>query len=375
MEKQVIQFEIVPENITPYFKHLIGAVESSQVMQILAHVHVQLDKGHLIMTTSNTEMEVCVSIPVSITQEHPVFFTVSARKLADILRLISPALPMYWSIDNQWITIQTGSIQYKLASLEADRFPFLPFKEPGSAMSISAVLLKKLIDETAFGIAKQDIRIYLNGLLLDMTPGAITAVASDSYRMCLRTSPFEDVQHQAMQAIIPKKTALELSKLLASVAEDRHVDIAFAENIMYVSCQEWSLRSHLIDAHYPPYRRIMIKSAKAEVSLSVSALKTALGHISICVNERFRGVQIIIEDNLLVLKSSNFEQEEAVETMPITYAGPMIDLSIGLGYLLDVISAVGSDYITFKVSEDNKSIVIIPDNDPHALYMIMSFTL
>ena len=248
----MIQFELKPENITPYIKHLAGAVESSQVMQILAHVHLMIKQGVLTMTTSNTEMEASVTLPIHISEDITQSFTVSARKLGDILRLVSSDVVMHWVLEDQWVTITADKVQYRLASLEADRFPFIPLKEPDDVIDIPAGLLKRLIEQTAFGVAKQDIRIYLNGLLFDFTPGHITVVASDSYRMCLRTVDFEQSQHKAFQAIVPKKTVLELARLLATIPEEDQVKVSFAENIIHVAYGVWELRSHLIDAHYPP---------------------------------------------------------------------------------------------------------------------------
>ena len=371
----MIKFELDPANIAPYLKLLVGTVEASQVMQILAHVHLSLQDQTLIMTTSNTEMEVCVSIPIDTPHVGLTSFTISARKLAEIVRLVNPDEKMVWTTDGTWVHISTGSVQYRLATLDADRFPFLVVSESSSKIMMSAPLLKRLIEQTIFGVAKQDIRVYLNGLLMDFTPGYLTVVASDSHRMCLRSSELGGAQHEVVQALLPRRTALELAKLLGTVPEGEDIAIHFADHIVTVSCGVWLLRSHLIDANYPAYRRIMVKETCAEVTLPVPALKSALARMSVCANDRFRGIQLLIEHNSLIIKSANFDQEEAVEIVMIAYEGMPLKLSISLGYFNDVISAVGCEQVVLSVSAHEQSVMLVPENDPSAVYMIMSYTV
>lgn len=371
----MIKFELDSGSMAPYLKLLLGTVEASQVMQILAHVHLSIKGQMLQMTTSNTEMEVCVVLPINTPHTGQVSFTVSARMLADIIRLVDADDVMSWSNDGTWVYIAAGKAKYRLATLDADRFPFLVVSDNISGMSIPASILKKLIDQTVFGSSKQDIRVYLNGLLLDFTPGFLTAVASDGHRMCLRSAELSGSQHDALQAIVPRRTALELSKLLATVPEGDEVEIGFSDHIMSVSYGAWTLKSHLIDAHYPPYRRIAMKETRAEVVLPVSAVKSALARMSICVSDRFRGIQLQIGQNALILCSTNFDQEEAVEELAIDYDGVALKLSIGLGYFYDVISTVACNYVYLKVSAHEQSVLLVPDNDPTAMYMIMSYTV
>lgn len=371
----MIKFELDPGNIAPYLKLLVGAVETSQVMQILAHVHLSLKGQTLIMTTSNTEMEVCVSIPIDTPHAGLAAFTISAKKLAEIIRLIDHKERMTWTIDGTWVHIAMGKVKYRLATLDADRFPFLVIPENSSGTMIQASLLKKLIDQTVFGVAKQDIRVYLNGLLMDFTPGCLTMVASDSHRMCLRSSELGGLQHEVLQAIIPRRTAIELSKLLGTVSESEEVSVHFSDHIISVNAGSWLLRSHLIDANYPAYRRIMVKETRAEVALPVSLLKHSLARMSVCASDRFRGIQLLIEHDSLILKSTNFDQEEAVEEIAIQYEGEPLRLSIGLSYFHDVISAIGSDVVLLKVSAHEQSVMLVPENDPTAVYMIMSYTV
>lgn len=374
-EYVLIKFELDPSNIAPYLKLLVGTVEVSQVMQILAHVHLSLQGQTLVMTTSNTEMEVCVKIPVDMEHTGVTSFTVSARKLAEIIRLIDLKETMTWTNDGSWVHIAMGKVKYRLATLDADRFPFLVVSDNRTETQIQASVLRKLIDQTIFGVAKQDIRVYLNGLLLDFTPGHLTAVASDSHRMCLRTSEMDGIQHEVMQAIVPRRTALELTKLLATVPDGDMVSLSFADHIMGVSYGAWSLKSHLIDASYPPYRRIMVKETKAEVVLPVAALKNALARMSVCASDRFRGINLLVGENHLILKSTNFDQEEAVEEIAIDYNGDALQLSIGLSYFHDVINAVGCEKIILKVSSHEQSVMLVPEDDPSAVYMIMSYTV
>lgn len=367
-------FELNPEHLAPYLKLLTGLVESNQVMQILAHIHLTIQDQVLTMTTSNTEMQASIALPVLTASESSMSLTVSARKLTEIMRWMESGSVMSWKYDGQWVHIQSGHVHYRLATLDAERFPFLADFKPDMSFEIEASLLKRLFDQTAFAIAKQDIRVYLNGLLLDWTAGELTFVASDGHRMCLRKTAL-DVAYPPIQMIIPRRTVMELSRLLAAVPDQEKVVFAFSSHMMSVSHGVWRMSSHLMDASYPPYRRILQKTARTEVTLPVQALRTALSRMSVCTSDRFRGVMLSLSPGKLMLKSSNFEHEEAEEWLDLDYQGEPDQWSLGLGYFLDVLNALDADFVTMLVSRQDQSVLLLPVNDPGAIYMIMLYSV
>lgn len=369
----MLRFEIGVHSIAPFLKVLVGTVENSQVMQILAHIHLAIRNGHLIMTTSNTEMEVSVDVPITIDPSIHAAFTVSARKLSEIIRLVSSEDRMEWSCDGQWVYIVVGKARYRLATFDVGRFPFLLAPSGGSSLSVSAGVLRRLLDQVVFCCAKQDIRIYLNGVLFDATPGSLSMVASDGYRMALRTADLQTVQHDVFQAVIPRRTAFELSRLLSLAAPDQEVGLSFVNHIMTLSYGPWVLRSHLIDAQYPPYRRILNKTMHSQVVLPVAPLRLALSRMAVCSSDRFRGIRIQFESGRMILQSENFDQEEAIEEIEIIYEGPSLRMSVGLAYLHEIVTAIDSEHLLMKMNADE--VFLIPENDPTSVYMIVLYEL
>lgn len=370
----MIKFELPVSSVAPYLKLLVGTVESSQVMQILAHVHISIQDQVLVMTTSNTEMEVCVSVPL-LEEVGNASFTISAKKLSDITRLMDVNDTMLWVADDNWVYITIARVQYKLATLDAKRFPFLIKESMKEPLFISASNLRNVIDKTVFGVAKQDIRMYLNGLLLDFTPGHLTVVSSDSFRMCVRSFELDGLYNQVLQAVIPKRTALELSKLLATIPEGENVAIAFAENLLSVNYGSWQLTSHLIDAYYPAYRRVAIRDHRAEFVFPTAEVKNSLARMSVCAGDRNRCIQLLVDKDLLTIKSENFDKEEAIEEIPINYSGPQLQSVLNLNYFNEAISVMASETVRFLISNDDLCVMMMPDNDPSAVYMIMTFTV
>lgn len=234
--------------------------------------------------------------------------------------------------------------------------------------SITQKAFRQLLGKTQYSMAAQDVRYYLNGLLLLVEGKELRAVATDGHRLAYASVEIEaDLPRQEM--ILPRKTVLELNRLL--VDNDEPLNISLTSNQVRFSFGSVVLVSKLIDGKFPDYERVVPATLKNHMTVGRQILMQAMSRAAILTNEKFRGVRVVLGDNSLKLIAANAEQEEAQEEIEVQYTGDVIDVGFNVGYLLDVLNNVHTEEIQWSFNDANSSALITVPGNERFKYVVM----
>jgi DNA polymerase-3 subunit beta len=345
-----------------------GVVERRHTLPILSNVLLEIDNGMLTLTATDLEIQVASRNEADSTRAaEPT--TVSARKLQDILRSLPEGSTIALDIQDRRLQIRAGKSKFSLQTLPAADFPKLaPSGDASVSVELSQAELKRLFGLVHYAMAQQDIRYYLNGLLLSLSQDGIAVVATDGHRLALATSP-RALQSLKTDVILPRKAVLELTKLLAE--SDAPVRMEVRDNQVAFSFGVVELVTKVVDGKFPDYQKVVPSGYRKQFHISSEVLRQALQRAAILSNEKFRGVRWVLTENSLRVVSSNTEQEEAEEELEIDYAGEALDIGFNVGYLLDVLNNVPAEQIECSLGDANSSMLITLPGNPNFRYVVM----
>jgi DNA polymerase-3 subunit beta len=299
---------------------------------------------------------------------------VSCKKLSDICRALPEGAIIEFHETSQWVVVKTDDAQFRMATLPSDSFPRLPTQAGGISMKVSERLLKETIESSSFSMAYQDARFFLNGMLLaSSTDGLINCVSTDGHRLSWCRFSADTSVSEGVQAIFPRKTVLELAKLLRPT--DDEVTLTISEQSVEVVASHFTLKSNLIEGQYPKYQKLVPSSIADTAIVDAKALKQALDKVAILANEKFKGARFYFEENALKVVSSNFDQEEAVSAISIEYKGAPRSVAFNINYVLDVLNAISTDSAQFQFSDSMQGVLIESTDTDTNSYVIMPLTL
>lgn len=348
-----------------------GAVDKKQSLPILSNMLLQLSAHQFSLTATDLEIQITAVVPCSSSMSGAV--TVPARKLIDIFRsLDDEAVPML-SYSGTNLTIKTQHSQFKLTTLPAADYPLAEDEVSELEFSLQASALMRLLQATNFAMAQQDVRVYLNGLFLEIDAKSITAVTADGHRMAVCRLA-DDALHQHHRLLIPKKGVQEMLRLLATIT-DEPVVISASKNHISLVTSQFRFSSKLIEARFPPYARAIPKDYERSVLVDRDHLKRALSRIVILANEKLRAVVLRMEPQLLTLAASNKEQEEGVETLVVETQGESLAIGLNATYLLDVLNYFGEGMLKLSFGDTDSSILVQRLGDDNYQYIIMPMKL
>ena len=311
-----------------------GIVERRHMLPILANILIRKDGDDVTLLSTDIEVQISTHAAIGSGKETAAT-TVAARKLLDILRAL-PDAEVSLSLSNKRMTIQCGKSRFALQTLAAEEFPTVAQAEHyGAQFSLPQKTLKHLFNMVHFSMAQQDIRYYLNGLLLVVEGQNVIAVATDGHRLAF-SQIVTDQQFARHEVIIPRKTILELQRLLEET--DDPVNLAIATNQVRFSFSDIELISKLVEGKFPDYTRVIPKAYKNNFTIGREALLRSLQRAAIMTSDKFKGVRCVIAPGSLKISSTNADQEEAVEELEIDYGGDSIDIGFNVTYLLDVLN-------------------------------------
>ncbi len=372
-QKTVCLMSIASSELLHALKQVSGAVEQSQVMQILSHVLLQAEGQRLSVLASNSEVEVLTEAKLFAPSRVPFSITVSCKKLMDICRALPEGALIEFHESDQWVIVRTEDAQFRMATLPAESFPKLPALKSQQQVVLTEKDLKVAIESSSFSMGYQDARFFLNGMLLSCEQDKISCVATDGHRLSwCRVMPIQGVQ-EPIQVIFPRKTVLELAKLLRP--SDQTVTISLGDQAIEVSAGRFTLKSNLIEGQYPKYRKLIPSSVTDSALVDTRALKQSLDKVAILANEKFKGARFYFESGALRIVSSNFDQEEAVSTMPIEYAGKQRSVAFNIGYIFDVLNALPDETCYFHFSDSMQGVLIESPESELSSYVVMPLTL
>jgi DNA polymerase-3 subunit beta len=337
-----------------------GIVERRHTLPILANILIRKDGERVSFLSTDIEVQITTHAQVGSGEEVSAT-TVAARKLLDILRALPEGDDVALSLANKRMTVQSGRSRFALQTLAAEEFPTVAQAEQYSAtLTLPQKTLKHLFNMVHFSMAQQDIRYYLNGLLLVVDGANVIAVATDGHRLAF-CQVQTDQEFARQEVIIPRKTIIELQRLLEESDEPVQIDIA--ANQVRLAFSDIELISKLVEGKFPDYTRVIPKNYRNDFTIDRERLLRALQRAAIMTSDKFKGVRCVISPGSMKISSTNADQEEAVEELEIDYGGDSIDIGFNVSYLLDVLNNLKCDNVNIALGDANSSALItVPDN-------------
>ncbi len=366
-----MQIKLTRETLLPALQAVANVVERRQTLPILSNMLLTAENGRLHLLGTDMEVEVSVNCDATVVKEGTT--TLPARKLLDICRSLPPEAAIQIETGAAKVKIQSGRSRFLLATLPPAEFPSVGNLEAASEFTMVAEELRDLIGNTQFAMAHQDVRYYLNGLLMELSATAVRTVATDGHRLALCDRELTTGVAAEKQIIIPRKGVTELVRMLGHL--DGEVAIAVGQNHLKVSSRDQSITTKLIDGKFPDYERVIPKEGEKMVTADREALKAAFGRTSILSNEKFRGVRISLTKGQLKAAAHNPEQEEAEEDIEVDYTGDDLEIGFNVSYLLDVLGVLKSQSVRLELTDANSSCVLYAPEDQRARYVIMPMRL
>jgi len=345
-----------------------GIVERRHTLPILANVLMRKDGEQIEFTTSDLEIQVRTRATLG-GDEGTFATTVGARKLIDILRMLPPDQTVSLASAQNKLTLTGGKSRFTLQTLPADDFPLVnEAVDFGPAFSVPQRVLKGLINQVHFAMAVHDIRYYLNGILFVAEGKTLTLVATDGHRLALAQATL-DVDIPKQDVILPRKTVLELQRLLKD--EDTPIEMRFAGNQAKFGFSGMEFVTKLVEGKFPDYNRVIPKTLKNAVTLGRAPLLASLQRAAILTSEKFKAVRVNIEPGLLRLSASNAEQEEAKEELEVDYNGDSIEIGFNVTYLIDALANSAAEMVKLELQDSSSSALFTLPDQPGFKYVVM----
>ena len=349
-----------------------GAIERRHTLPILSNVLLDVQQGQLALTGTDLEIEMVASVAVAqVHKEGRV--TVPARKLLDICRSLPDGSVIELTLVGDHFVISCGKAKFTLTTLPASDYPNLERWQGDVSLQLSRAELRRLLEETAFSMANQDVRYYLNGLLFEVDQQTVRTVATDGHRLAMSELQLPQSTDAQQQLIIPRKGVLEMLRLLPD--DDGHLTLSLGNNHIRLEDVAFSFSSKLIDGRFPDYRRVIPRNSTKQVTAHRPLLKDACTRASILSNEKYRGVRFNLAPNELQITANNPEHEQAEEVIEVEYQGDTLEIGFNVGYLLDVLNSLNTDLVLLQLSDSNASVLIEGVGNTQASYVVMPMRL
>ena len=364
-----MKFSIQRENLLKPIQLIVGTVERRQTMPILSNFLFRNVNGRLVITATDLELEVSATIDISPEGDS---VTVPGRKLLDICKSLPEGSEIHFSYNGEKAEIKSAKSRFTLATLSATDFPLVDDINVDQVISIDKEKLHALIEDSSFAMAQQDVRYYLNGLMMESNDGKLRTVATDGHRLSMADTELE-ASVDDRQVIVPKKAVQEFMRILS--ASEGSVDVAFSQNHLQANFGDIRFVTKLIDGKFPDYQRVVPEGHQYIATLDREMLRACLMRASILSNEKYRGVRLGFSENLLKIQAHNPEQEEAEEELDISYQGPLLEIGFNVSYLVDVLNTVKCRELEFHLQDTNSSLLILCPEVDNRKYVVMPMRL
>jgi DNA polymerase-3 subunit beta len=350
---------------------IISVVERRQTLPVLSNFLIRTEGQTLLITATDLEVELVAKVPVDVRQEGEV--TVPARKLVDICRNLPDSASIELKQDQDRVHVISGRSRFRLSTLPAEDFPLVEDIGDVATLTVPESLLKNLIERTHFAMAVQDVRYFLNGLLIEIQAGEIRAVATDGHRLAMCTARGDvDVEHKR-QVILPRKGVQELLKLLEGGSQECTLEVGI--NHVRVSFPDVRYTTKLIDGRFPDYDRVLPSRDGQIMVANREQLRQAFARTAVLSNEKYRGIRLNIEPGSLKILAHNPEQEQAEDEMEVNYDGHAIEIGFNVNYLLDALGAIEEEEVQFLFHDGQSSTMIEPAGEGDCRYVVMPMRL
>ncbi len=364
----MIVLKATQDKVLSVLQSVAGIVERRHTLPILANVLIR-KTGHAVqLTTSDLEIQIRTTVELD---GDPGNFTttVGARKLIDILRTMPGDQTVSLESSQSKLLLKGGKSRFTLQTLPAEDFPLVQEAASfGPTFSVPQKTLKNLLSQVSFAMAVHDIRYYLNGILFVAEGQQLSIVATDGHRLAFACATL-DVEVPKQEVILPRKTVLELQRLLSDA--EGAIEMQFANNQAKFSFDGMEFVTKLVEGKFPDYNRVIPRNHRNSLTLGRAPLLASLQRTAILTSDKFKGVRLNLEPGTLRIASSNAEQEEAVDELDIDYGGDTIEIGFNVTYLIDALSNMSQDMVKIELSDANSSALItVPDNE-NFKYVVM----
>ncbi len=355
----------------PVLTKVGGVVERRQTLPILGNLLLNASEESLSITATDLEVEVRSKVNAVIDGSGDI--TVPARKFIDICRALPDSSDIGIKIENQKAIVKAGRSRFTLSTLPASDYPLMDSSAGDNSVEIAQGILKDILEKTSFAMGHQDVRYYLNGLFFRIRGGGVTAVATDGHRMAMIDRSMDFDVEKDIDVILPRKTVLELSRLLDTGDSLARLDLCEKTLRAYVG--DTVLTSKLVDGRYPDYKRVIPKMVDKMALVDRESFRQSLMRTSILSNEKFKGVRLNFEDGKLSLQAHNPEQEVAEEEMEIDYEYAPTEIGFNVGYLLDILNVLDDSEVEVAFSDSGSSALLRNKGRDEQTFVVMPMRL
>jgi DNA polymerase-3 subunit beta len=364
----MIVLKATQEKVLSVLQSVAGIVERRHTLPILANVLIRKTGSSVQLTTSDLEIQIRTTAELD-GDAGSFTTTVGARKLIDILRTMPADQTVSLESSQNKLVLKGGKSRFTLQTLPAEDFPLVQEAPSfGATFSVPQKTLKDLLAQVSFAMAVHDIRYYLNGILFVAEGKQLSLVATDGHRLAFANAIL-DVEVPRQEVILPRKTVLEMQRLLSDA--EGAIEMQFAGNQAKFSFGGMEFVTKLVEGKFPDYNRVIPKNHKNAVTLGRAPLLASLQRTAILTSEKFKGVRLNIEPGTLRVASNNAEQEEAVDELDIDYGGDAIEIGFNVTYLIDALANMDQDMVKMELADSNSSALItIPENSQFK-YVVM----
>jgi DNA polymerase-3 subunit beta len=366
-----MRFSLPREQLLKPLAQVVGVVERRQTLPVLANLLVQVQAGRLSLTATDLEVEMVARVAVTDADEGET--TIPARKLFEIVRALPDGSQVVVGLSGDKVTLQAGRSRFSLAGLPAADFPAVDEIEAAERVVVDEGALKELIERTAFAMAQQDVRYYLNGLLFDLRGDVLRGAATDGHRLAVHEVPLAGDKTAKRQIILPRKGVLELQRLLEG--GDRPLELELGRSHLRVKRDDVTFTSKLIDGKFPDYEAVIPIGANRTVVVDRELLRAALQRTAILSNDKYRGVRFEIAPNQLRLSAHNPEHEEAQEDIEAETREDKLSIGFNVNYVLEALGALRGERIVLALRDANSAVLLREREDERARHVVMPLRL
>jgi DNA polymerase-3 subunit beta len=359
------------ENLLAPLQQVVGVIEKRQTLPILSNVLIRLADNKLEFTGTDLEVQLVTHSVADAGEDGEI--TVPARKLLDICRLLPDGSSVNIDATADKLAIKSGRSRFTLSTLPADNYPAFDASAPEVELTFSSRILKKAMEKTLFAMAMQDVRYYLNGLLLDLDGGLLRTVSSDGHRLAVYEESLEGISVEPRQVIVPRKGVLELYRLLGD--QDELVTLQISPNNIRVLMGSVSFSAKLIEGRFPDFRRVMPRDITKTVHLGKDLFKSALNRVAVLSTEKIKGVSLEVEGSTMKLQAQNPEHEEAEEELEVNLEGEGVAVGFNAAYLLDAINNIDGDEVKLSFTDAGNSCLIEDPQNQKYRFIVMPMRL
>ncbi|AGX86141.1 DNA polymerase III subunit beta [Candidatus Symbiobacter mobilis] len=364
----MIFFHTTRDQVLTALQSVCGIVERRHPMPILANVLLRKTGSTLEFISSDLELQLRTASDLG-GDVGDEAITVGARKLIDILRSMPDLQTVTLDAQDSRVVLRGGKSRFTLQTLPAQDFPLAregdDFSPP---FSIPQKALKRLLGQVSFAMAQHDIRYYLNGILFEVEGDELRLVATDGHRLAFASATL-DVDMPKQGVILPRKTVLELQRLLSD--DQGTIEMRFSGNRAKFAFGSIEFSTNLVEGRFPDYARVIPTDHQYSAMLARTAMLSALQRTAILTSEKIRGVQLVFEPGVLRVVASNAEQEEAVDELDIDFQGVGFEIGFNVTYLIDVLSNTADETVNLHFTDSTSSVLLTLPDDPKFRYVVM----